>query len=171
MTKVIDARVLAIDPTNQGFAYAVLEGPERLVASGLVPVRSKSKQEYLEKVESLLWRYFPHLLVIEEGRKPGPSKKSRARRTIRQIEAFAKDRGMPVQKISRADVKFIFSGAAKNKREIAVIISRFFPELEGRLPRVRKPWMSEDERMNIFDAVSFALAAFRSMESIDEIEA
>ena len=33
-----------------------------------------------------------------------------------------------------------------------------FPELEKRLPRVRKPWMSEDERMSIFDAVALAIA-------------
>ena len=30
------------------------------------------------------------------------------------------------------------------------------------LPRFRKPWMSEDYRISIFDAVAFANAYFRS---------
>lgn len=39
-------------------------------------------------------------------------------------------------------------------------IAERFPELQPRLPRVRKIYMSEDERMDIFDAVSLALACF-----------
>jgi hypothetical protein len=34
-------------------------------------------------------------------------------------------------------------------------------ELAPRLPRFRKPWMSEDYRMSIFDAVSWAVAQFQ----------
>ena len=30
-------------------------------------------------------------------------------------------------------------------------IANRFPELDPRLPRFRKPWMSEDYRMSIFD--------------------
>ena len=38
--------------------------------------------------------------------------------------------------------------------------SKRFPELAPRLPRSRKPWMSEDYRMSIFDAVALALTFF-----------
>ncbi len=31
----------------------------------------------------------------------------------------------------------------------------------ARLPRFRKPWMSEDYRMSIFDAVALAIAFFQ----------
>jgi len=31
----------------------------------------------------------------------------------------------------------------------------------ARLPRLRKPWMSEDYRMSIFDAVALALTIFQ----------
>jgi hypothetical protein len=41
-------------------------------------------------------------------------------------------------------------------------IAKRFPELALRLPRFRKPWMSEDYRMSIFDAAAFGLAYFRS---------
>jgi hypothetical protein len=38
-----------------------------------------------------------------------------------------------------------------------IIAKRFPEELGSRLPPERKPWMSEDSRMNIFDAVALAL--------------
>ena len=56
---------------------------------------------------------------------------------------------------------FSESGAS-NKYEIAVAIANRFPELAPRLPRFRKPWMSEDYRMSIFDAVGFAVSFFGS---------
>jgi len=35
----------------------------------------------------------------------------------------------------------------------------------ARLPRFRKPWMSEDYRMSIFDAVGFGLTFFALITS------
>jgi hypothetical protein len=46
------------------------------------------------------------------------------------------------------------------KHQIAVVIAGKFPELAPRLPPVRKPWMTEDARMAIFDAVALALAHY-----------
>ena len=48
----------------------------------------------------------------------------------------------------------------QNKYEIAIAIAKRFPELAPRLPRLRKPWMSEDDRMSIFDAIGLAAAFF-----------
>ena len=41
-------------------------------------------------------------------------------------------------------------------------IARDFPELEPRLPPVRKIWISEDARMNIFDAVALGMTFFHT---------
>ena len=55
----------------------------------------------------------------------------------------------------------IWAGSdATTKQEIAIAIAERFPELAPRLPRSRKPWMSEDYRMSIFDAVALALTFF-----------
>ena len=55
----------------------------------------------------------------------------------------------------------IWAGSdATMKQEIAIAIAEHFPELAPRLPRSRKPWMSEDYRMSIFDAVALALTFF-----------
>jgi hypothetical protein len=45
------------------------------------------------------------------------------------------------------------------KQEMAELLARQFPDdLAARLPPKRKPWKSEDTRMDIFDAVALAFA-------------
>ena len=38
-----------------------------------------------------------------------------------------------------------------------------FPEIKRQAPPKRKPWMSEDERMNLFDAVALGVTARAEM--------
>ena len=72
-----------------------------------------------------------------------------------------------VKSVSRAELKQAFAeSGAGTKYEIAMAIANRFPELAPRLPRFRKPWMSEDYRMSIFDAVALAIAFFQFHEKI-----
>ena len=49
--------------------------------------------------------------------------------------------------------------ARETKHALAVLLAARFPkELQTRLPPKRRPWMSEDYRMGIFDAVALAVA-------------
>jgi len=148
--------VVAIDPTTRGFAYAVLEGKKNLVDWGLIHVLLRSDKNILSRVEEILDRTLPDLLVIEDGR--CTRRRERARRLIKGIECIAKHRKLQVVRISRAQVQDAFCPAV-TKQQIAEALARAFPELVPRLPRIRKAWMCEDERMNIFDAVSLALTA------------
>jgi Holliday junction resolvasome RuvABC endonuclease subunit len=87
---------------------------------------------------------------------------SDARKTARLTKLASKQK-IRVRSFSRAKVKQAFSeSGASNKQEIAIAIARRFPELAPRLPRFRKPWMSEDYRMSIFDAVALAVAYFEN---------
>ena len=56
--------------------------------------------------------------------------------------------------------QFFAEYSAETKFEIATTIGKQFPELAPRVPPFRKPWMSEDYRMSIFDAVAFATSYF-----------
>jgi hypothetical protein len=59
--------------------------------------------------------------------------------------------------------RVFFGGAGGTKHALAEIIAHRFPdELGFRLPPKRRPWMSEDSRMDIFDAVALVLAYYRS---------
>ena len=71
-------------------------------------------------------------------------------------------------RVSWGLVRLTVGGAEKaNKETIAAKVAERFPELRPYLPPPRKPWMSEDERMNVFDAVGLGLATTRSSLRID----
>ena len=150
-------RIIAIDPTSRGFAFAVLEAPAFLVDWGerIVPARSGG---LLRKVDELLSRYEPALVIIEDLAAPGARRRKRAQKEIRSIELLALKRGLSAERVSRLAVTDAFA-PAKSKFEVALRLAGFFPALAERLPRKRKAWMTEDARMNIFDALGFAAAA------------
>lgn len=160
---VPEAHVLSLDITPKGFAYAFMEGPERLVRCGHSQCRRKRDASVcISKVEELIEQLSPDLLVLEKW---GPeSRRSPAgKRLMDAIIKKAETLHLPVRKVSREEVRSVFAGFQKNKHQIALAISLWFPELEKKLPPERKPWQSESDRMALFDAVSFALTAYRDI--------
>jgi hypothetical protein len=165
--KLGQARVLAIDPTPAGIAYAVLEGPERLVDWGVSHTSASSKHSYIERLRGLIEDYRPDLLVAETYGTRHGRRSTRVNAVLHRVEAFAAGECLPFRAVSRIEVRAVFNGGSKY--EIAKGLARFFPELEPRLPRKRKPWMSEDECMNVFDALSFGLTVLRAPGALKEI--
>lgn len=149
-------KVLGIDPTSRGFAYAFLEGSEYLADWGMVHVLIRTDRNVFLRAEEILNRTLPDLLILEDGR--GTRRRERARRLIKGIKKIAKRRKLSVRFVSRSRVREVFH-PARTKQEIAEAVAQIFPGLRSRLPRPRKPWTTEDERMSIFDAVSFCVAA------------
>ena len=156
-----DIRVLAIDPSTRGFGFAVLEGPERLVDWGVKETKVNKNAKSLTLIDDLIERYDPNVVVVEDYEGKGSRRCRRIQALIDDISKLAKKRQVKVRSFSRAKVKQTFSeSGAVNKYEIATAIAKRFPELVPRLPRFRKPWMSEDYRMSIFDAVALVLTFF-----------
>src|SRR5437773_7193997 len=154
-------RVLAIDPSTRGFGFAVLEGPNRLIDWGVKETKTDKKRRTLQLIDALIDRYEPKVIVVEDYEGKGSRRCRRIQGLINDISKLASKRKIRVRSFSRAKVKQAFSElGAPNKQEIAGAIAKRFPELAPRLPRFRKPWMSEDYRMSIFDAVAFAIAFF-----------
>jgi hypothetical protein len=85
-----------------------------------------------------------------------PAGKDAAKRLI----TVAERRTLKVATFSQKQVRRVFFGdAGGTKHALAEIMAERFPEELGfRLPPKRRPWMSEDSRMDIFDAVSLALS-------------
>lgn len=155
-------RALAIDPTTKGFCYAVLESTERLVAWGCCRVRSRTPADRLSRITELARRYEPDVLVFED------LAGSRRGRAARDLVAGAKEsaarRSFEIVTVTRGQVRLEFAASGTTKQEIAIAITRVFPELRRQLPPRRRTWMSEDDRMNVFDAISFALTAVPDIE-------
>jgi len=70
--------------------------------------------------------------------------------------------------VARLQVLEVFGQVgAPNKERVAGVVAEHFKELAPRKPPHRKPWMSEDARGSIFDAVSFALAHYFEVTETD----
>jgi hypothetical protein len=154
-------RILAIDPNARGFGFVVFEGPDRLIDWGLRDIRTDKEQRTIERVGRLFALYQPTSLVTEDADAPGSRRGPTARLVIRSIHDLARSHSLDVHRVPRRRVYEVFRDVgASNKHTIACAIASRFPELEPHRPRFRKPWMSEDQRMAIFDAAAFALSAF-----------
>ncbi len=159
---------VAIDPTRKGFAFAVLEAPRHLVDRGQRTAAPKSG-DLTRKVEALLSKHYPAVLVLEDLSVPGALRRKRARREIRSMEHLALKRGVPVERVSRLAVVDAFAPGG-GKYEVAVRLAEIFPDLSDRLPRKRKIWMPEDPRINVFDALGFAaVLVARSGASLQQV--
>jgi len=160
-----EKRVLAIDPTSRGFGFAVLEGPERLIDWGVKEARVRKKSKFLRQLDALLTHYQPDALVVEDHASRGARRCARIQALLRAANGRAAIRKVKIRSLSRAAVRRAFASAsARTKQQIALAIANHFPELTPRIPPPRKPWMSEDYRMSIFDAVALGLTLFHLEE-------
>jgi hypothetical protein len=152
-------RTLAIDPTTSGFGFVVLEGSERLVDWGLGRLERPDDSLFEKRIEKLLDRVAPQVLVLEDME--DSRRGERAIAWARLAQMCATKRGIKVERISRAEVSERFASSGKSRWEVGLAISCFFPELAPSLPKKRRIWESEDRRMTIFTAASFALTFLR----------
>lgn len=154
-------RVLAISPNHGGFGFAVLEGVQQVVDWGVRTTQRDLPSPSLTKVEALLRLYSPDTIVAggHDGNRARRSK--RVVQFITALRSLAKRRGMRFRFFSREKIRRVFASfQAVTRHQIAHAIARQLPEIAQHLPRYRKPWMNEDYRMIIFDAISLALTLF-----------
>ena len=152
-------RILAIAPSTRGFGFAVLEGQETLVDWGVKTVKEDKNVQSLAKVEELIAYYQPEVLVLEDASAKGSRRSPRIRKLCQQIIKMAVTRKVSVKLFSRDQVmKTFITDGPGTKHMLAEIIAKRFPEQLGRqLPPKRKPWMSEQYQMGVFDAVALAM--------------
>jgi Holliday junction resolvasome RuvABC endonuclease subunit len=156
-------RVLAIAPSTRGFGFAVLEGEETLVDWGATEVKHDKNAETLAKVERLVVHYQSDVLVLPDAFNKNSRRSPRIKSLCQEIATLAETRKIKVKTISNEQVRKSLLGTAEaTKHAIAEMLAkRFQAELGSSVPPKRRPWTSEDRRMDIFDAVGLALT-FRS---------
>jgi len=151
---------LAVDPTTKGFAFVVLEDGS-LVDWGVRHAGVSKNSGSVRKLRVLLKRYTPDMLVVEDVN----HRSSRRWRRVRQLVAWfsreARHQHIALRRVAHQQVRKHFAAYSPHvtKYGVALALAERFPELRERLPRVRKMWMTEDERMSIFDALAMALVA------------
>lgn len=152
---------LAIDPTSRGFGYALFEGPQIPLDWGTTEIRSQQNQNSLQRVKKLIHFYHPEVLILEECSQEKTRRCERIKILLDQIEEFSRLQKIPVVKYSSSRIKEVFSFFdIHTKHQIAQKICEWLPDFAPRIPPKRKPWMSEDRRMSIFDAVALVLTYY-----------
>jgi Holliday junction resolvasome RuvABC endonuclease subunit len=151
-------RILGIAPSTRGFGFAVLDG-DKVVDWGVKTANGDKNKQCLLKLEEMISHYHPAVMVLEDYSAKGSRRSRRIRALGQQMIAMAKSHKVRVVLFSRQQVrKGFFAEGQGTKDALAEILSKRFPEELGfRLPRKRKPWMSEAYQMGIFDAVAVAL--------------
>lgn len=152
-------RILAIAPSTRGFGFALLEGLDTLVDWGVKSVKEDKNARSLAKVEDLIAHYHPDVMVLENTSVKPFRRSERIRTLSKQLITLAATRKVTVALSSSEQVRRVFFVDGQGtKHAVAEILAERFPEELGfRLPPKRRPWMSEDSRMDIFDAVALAL--------------
>jgi hypothetical protein len=164
MQRDTDMRVLAVDPFSRGVGFAVLEGPEHLIDWGLKTTGRADNEKAIRATLALIARFQPDVLAVEDSDAAGSRRGGRVQQLLDRIVS-AKSPRLPVRLVNRSQLSAIGPlPQASTKYGRARLLVECFPELQPSLPRFRKPYMSEDARMAIFDAVSFAVACFPQRE-------
>lgn len=161
--------VLALHPQSRGYAFALFDGPERLIDWGVREIRSSVKHRNVRTmldVEYLLERLQPDCVVVEEFEGDDSRRAERIRNLCRNILHAAIARGMEAEQIRKEDVVRAFADTGATTRyEVAQVIARVIPALSFRLPAKRRAWEGEPASMGVFAATALALAFYRNETS------
>ena len=145
-------RLIALIPATSGIGFAVMETPQTVIDWG--------KRCGPTATEELFKTYNPDVLVIEDVTVPGCRKRQARRDHIGFIEALADEMEIAVRPIARYAVLDHFG--VDTKVELAKAVSLRVPALAHRVPPYRKAWMTEDQRLPIFEALGFLFAVLRA---------
>lgn len=153
--------VLALHPNPLGFGYAFLENPQEPWDCGMVRIRPVSNRDCMKRIKGFIDYYEPVLVIIGTPEDNYSFKGIRVKSLINEIAEFTKGKGIEVKQYSREDIRVVFEQfGAKSKYEIAKKIIEWLPQFANKLPEVKKPWMAEDYKMGMFDALSLAITHF-----------
>jgi len=152
--------ILAIDPTLRGLAYAVFEEGQLLDWG-----RSQrtSKYDDLALLDRLIAHYGADILVVEDPDASCCRRGARVKRLLRSAREYAEMRRLKARAVRRVGVRDSWRAAGcRTSESIAARIAELFPVLQPLVPKPRKSYMPEDERVRVFGAIALALAATRS---------
>ena len=152
---------IALYPNSKGFGYAVIEHPVLFLDYGIATIRPINNASILKRVKRMIEFYKPETIIIPTTKGKFSVKSNRVKELLNDIVEHVTsldEQEIDCYHYSREDIRNVFQQfGAVNKFEIAMKIIDWFSEFETRMPRYRRPWMSEDYNMGMFDAISLIL--------------
>ena len=156
---------------SHGFAWAVFESALAPYDWGFVSARAQQRRDKnvicLRRLERLLSRFEPEVLVVEAFAQ-GTRRHPRIDRLYRAAIDLAASMRVEVAVYTRTQVRLTFSHVgATTRQEIAEAVGRHLEPFQQHVPRKRRPWDPEDERMALFSAAATLLTHFRLGSDLD----
>jgi hypothetical protein len=149
--------ILGVDPTKRGLAFVVFEHGE-LIDWGTRRC-GREPTEALSALNVLLRECATELLVLEDHAADGCLRRARIREFLRAARLRCRRRGIVVISVSRRQIRDGWRASGHtNKQAIAARLANDYPELLHLVPPPRRLFMDEDERLQIFDALTLVLA-------------
>ena len=153
--------ILAVHPHRQGLGWVLFEGPLAPADWGIVRPGKDKNARCFAKVERLIARYEPDVVVLEQFERRPARRTARIKDLCAAILHLAATRGIETRVYSRTVIRTCFSHlGARTRYEIAKTIAVHIDVFRHRLPPPRKPWQAEDCRQSLFDAAALALTHF-----------
>ncbi len=157
-----DSRLLGLAIRARWLGFAELDSQRHLLDWGMSFYQQRTPGQLRsakKRLEALLMRTSPSVVVIALPGLRANEGVAAARSIARSLRATASSRSIEIVPLRRATIRAAFAPCkARSKQEIAVALTRAFPELSWKLPAARKIWMKEDSKMAIFDALAGAVA-------------
>lgn len=152
-------RTLAVSLSSRGFGYAVMEGNSTLILYGKKVFDDDKNTRSLAHIDKLIVQNQPDVLVLHDVNAKSSHRAPRIKALHRKVIALAKRHNLKVVKIAGIELRSKLLGNPKGtKQAMAELLAKQFPdELASRLPPKRRDWMSEDARMDIFEAVALVV--------------
>ncbi len=151
---------LVLYPNMKGLGYVLCESPNDLINYGILNIQP-FQSKYTKRLKNFVRRYKPNIIILRGYQKRKNRISSRVKTTIRNFERIAIENDISVYRYSREQIKNVFEGfGSTNKYNISKTIAGWYPELQGRLPDIRKHGYSEHYQMGIFDTFSLMLTHY-----------
>lgn len=159
--KTINKTILALFPNRWGVGYAVFNTPKDLVDYGIGYVQPVSNKKSIERVKKYIDYFNPDVVLIRNISKSSMKTCRRTKQLIAYISKLIHSKNLNIYEYSRNQIKEVFEQfEVSSKFEITKKIIEWFPALESMGFPKRKKWMTENNNMGIFDAISLGITHF-----------
>lgn len=153
--------VFAVHPYSRGFGWVLFEAPLAPADWGIVEAKKDRHARCLLRIEQILERYEPAILILEQFDRRPARRSARVKSLCAAIVHLAATRGVETAVYSRAVVRTCFSSVgASTRNDIAQIVALHVHAFRRHLPPPRKAWQGEDCRQCLFDAAALAMTHF-----------
>jgi len=159
-----DRSIVGMDRCSQGVAFVWFRGGE--LRDFAIRYVGSEPEKQLAVIEEILATTQADVLVLEDWKDARCRRAPDVKRLFSDTAARATAGSIEVGCVAQAEVRDRNRRRGlKTKEAVAAAVAQSLPELRRLVPARRKAWMSEDPRVNIFDAVSLVLRWLGADES------